>query len=84
MTMSASLNAVYNEQKAMISSISRPQQHGLMDEQVRGREFAVVEFTAHKLALENFVFAGKCDRKIAGKTIFVSTNKENFILSALE
>ena len=35
MTMSASLNEVYNEQKAMISSISRPQQHGLMDEQAR-------------------------------------------------
>ena len=32
--MSASLNGVYNEQKAMISSISRPQQHGLMGEQV--------------------------------------------------
>ncbi len=37
MTMSASLNEVYHEQRAMISSISRPQQPGLMDEQARGR-----------------------------------------------
>ena len=42
MTMSAGLNEVYSEQKAMISSISRPQQQELMGEQARPVRVRVV------------------------------------------